>query len=263
MALPSSGQISMNDIRAELGVSSQSPFSLNTARQGGYVALNQFSPTLPPYSGQVSLSSWYSYCQNCGYSTTPFSYSSADVVTACGGTPSGTYYYSGTLGIGNTIYTNTAGSPAAAGYYSVGGVWYHQTCPDNCSIIDYGDCGGGGMTLEWLWTNNNVVEGGGGFIQIYVNGSNVVYTADSGNYTTTEYSGSFTVNEGDEIYVYVYSYGNASYGTETDLAIYNPNTTIVYAHTDIQFNPGSPSSETYTWNATAGGITILASSNSY
>jgi len=140
MALPSSGQISMNDIRIELGVSSQSPFSLNTARQGGYVALNIFSPTQPPYSGQISLSDWYSYCQNCNYNTITLGYSSVDVITACATTPSTTYYYSGSLGLYTTLYTDVGGNQAAAGYYSDGTNWYYQTCPDGCSITDSGDC---------------------------------------------------------------------------------------------------------------------------
>lgn len=66
MALPSSGIISMNDIRVELGVPSQAPFGLNEARSGTYVTLNTGSPTLPPSTGQVSLSSWYSYSQTGG-----------------------------------------------------------------------------------------------------------------------------------------------------------------------------------------------------
>ena len=77
MALPLSGQISMDDIRVELGVPTQSPFGLNEARDGTYVALNQNSPTLPPSSGTVSLSDWYSYDQDAGpsynyYTTTRF-----------------------------------------------------------------------------------------------------------------------------------------------------------------------------------------------
>ena len=66
MALPSSGTISMDMIRIELGVPTQSPFGLNEARNGTYVALNPNSPTLPPSSGQVSLSDWYSYDQSAG-----------------------------------------------------------------------------------------------------------------------------------------------------------------------------------------------------
>ena len=61
MALPSSGQISMDQIRVELGIPTQSPFGLDEARNGTYVALNPCSTYSPPSSGQVSLSSWYGY----------------------------------------------------------------------------------------------------------------------------------------------------------------------------------------------------------
>lgn len=61
MALPLSGQISMNDIRVELGIPSQSPFGLNEARNGTYVPLNTCSPYLPPTTGPISLSDWYGY----------------------------------------------------------------------------------------------------------------------------------------------------------------------------------------------------------
>jgi hypothetical protein len=131
MALPSSGQISMDDIRAELGVPSQSPFSMNTARQGGYVAINQFSPSIPPFSGQVSLSDWYNYCQNCGYNSGTFYYSSVDAATACAGTPNQTLYWSGTLGIGTALYTDSTGNTyASAGYWSDGTNAYYQVTPN-------------------------------------------------------------------------------------------------------------------------------------
>jgi hypothetical protein len=61
MALPLSGQISMSDIRFELGVLSQSPFGLNEARSGTYVAINSCSTFKPPSTGQIRLSDWYGY----------------------------------------------------------------------------------------------------------------------------------------------------------------------------------------------------------
>jgi len=117
MALPSSGTISMNDIRVELGISTQAPFNIDTARKGGYVALNPYSPTTPPYNGTVSLASWYSYCQNCTtlYTHTIYLYFNshgalegwASSVDACNGgsTNSITLYSSdATLGVGSTLY---------------------------------------------------------------------------------------------------------------------------------------------------------------
>ena len=70
MTLPSSGQISMNDIRVELGISSQSPFGVDEARNGTYVALNPCSTYKPPASGQISLSDWYGYNQTTGSTST-------------------------------------------------------------------------------------------------------------------------------------------------------------------------------------------------
>lgn len=262
MALPSSGQISMNDIRVELGVPSQSPFGLNEARNGTYVAINQCSPSKPPATGQVSLSDWYGYNQSaaCNYEVQMCSGGATYIVNATDITPDVERIYKiyapDIVGSMNgTICWLIVGASSAT---SEGGATF-GTAYDNCEACNASNTG----TLNWLWTNNNVVEGGGGFIQIYKNGSNIVYTADTGNYTTTEYSGSFSYSVGDSIQVNIYSYANASYGTETDLAIYNPNSTIEYANNDIQYNPGSPSSETHTWTAVAGGITILASSNSY
>ena len=133
MALPASGQISMDDIRVELGVPTQSPFGLNEARLGTYVSINQFSPSKPPSSGQVSLASWYSYCQNCGYNSGTFYYSGTSAALACAGSPNTTLYWSGSLGLGTILYTNSTGTAEASqGYWSNGTNAYFQNCPDGC-----------------------------------------------------------------------------------------------------------------------------------
>lgn len=63
MALPSSGQISLNQIRAELGMSSISNFSLFKASTSatGYPILNPFSPVKPNNLSPYSISEWYGY----------------------------------------------------------------------------------------------------------------------------------------------------------------------------------------------------------
>ena len=61
MALQSSGQISMSQIRAELGVSGQAPFSLDTAENGGYAAINTCGSPRPSSNNPASMSEWYSY----------------------------------------------------------------------------------------------------------------------------------------------------------------------------------------------------------
>ena len=133
MALPASGQISMDNIRVELGVPTQSPFGINEARLGTYVSINQFSPSKPPSSGQVSLSSWYSYCQNCGYNSGSFYYSSGSAALACAGSPNTTLYWSGSLAISTILYTDSLGTAEASqGYWSNGTDAYFQNCPDGC-----------------------------------------------------------------------------------------------------------------------------------
>jgi hypothetical protein len=133
MALPASGQISMDDIRVELGVPTQSPFGLNQARLGTYANINQFSPSKPPSAGQVSLASWYNYCQNCGYNSDSFYYSSASAALACAGTPDTTLYWSGSLALATILYTDSTGtSEASQGYWSNSTNAYFQNCPDGC-----------------------------------------------------------------------------------------------------------------------------------
>lgn len=66
MALPTTGQISLNDVRGELGLPTQAPFKLKDAIDGVYVALNTNSPTLPTTGGTYKLSNWYGYCHDCG-----------------------------------------------------------------------------------------------------------------------------------------------------------------------------------------------------
>jgi hypothetical protein len=117
MALPPSGTMSMNDIRVELGVPAQSPFDIDTARVGGYVPLNPYSPTTPPYSGTVSIASWYSYCQTCTplYSHNCYlAFNShgalegwatySDACADWGTYPLTVYSSSSTLTIGSTLY---------------------------------------------------------------------------------------------------------------------------------------------------------------
>ena len=133
MALPASGPISMDAIRIELGVPSESPFGINEARLGTYVAINQFSASKPPSSGTASLSDWQSYSQSGGYNSDTFYYDASSAATACAGTPDTTLYWSGSLAIATILYTDSLGtSEASQGYWSDGTDAYFQDCPDGC-----------------------------------------------------------------------------------------------------------------------------------
>ena len=203
MALPASGQISMDDIRIELGVPSQSPFGINEARLGTYVTINQFSASKPPSSGQVSLSSWYSYSQTGGYNTDTFYYSNTSAAAACAGTPDTTLYWSGSLALGTVLYTNNLGTnEASQGYWSDDTNAYFQNCPDGCydGITSITACVST-ATLSWTYSETG---GANGEMRIYVN-SVAVETR------TNTSSGTWTgLETGDEIYVEVELLGACS-----------------------------------------------------
>lgn len=74
MTLPSSGnQISFGDIRIELGVSGQAPFSITSASTNQYVNINTSASPFPDSATPHAISEWYSYqhCKSLG----SFSYS--------------------------------------------------------------------------------------------------------------------------------------------------------------------------------------------
>lgn len=67
-ALPSTGPISINDIRTQIGLSTKASFSLDSAENGdvsnGYPAINDCSPYKPSDLDGCSLSEWYNYDHN-------------------------------------------------------------------------------------------------------------------------------------------------------------------------------------------------------
>lgn len=83
MTLPANGQLGMSDIRNELQVVSQSPFSLSGATMGAYKALNNCSPVKPNQTTPYQISEWYSYCQLCACNL--FCVSSGSTSCNCGG----------------------------------------------------------------------------------------------------------------------------------------------------------------------------------
>lgn len=117
MALPGSGTITMNQIRSELGIPSQAPFSLVTAKNGGYVPLNPYSPSLPTSN---TMSAWYNYCHACTplYTHTVYIFWNKDMSgftsasAACTGNrdyPITVYSSSSSLAVGSSLYTLSGG----------------------------------------------------------------------------------------------------------------------------------------------------------
>jgi hypothetical protein len=65
MPLPTSGTLSMDNIRVELGVPAQAPMSLQAASIGTYGTINVCSVSRPDGSAPYAISEWYGYCHTC------------------------------------------------------------------------------------------------------------------------------------------------------------------------------------------------------
>ena len=140
MGLPTSGQISMDDIRIELGVPTQSPFSLDTARSGGYVTLNVNSPTLPPSTGQVSLSDWYGYCQTCD---TYYFTGGGNTIDSCvNNDPVLIISNTIPIGVGSILTFSNGAAVNNPYYYSDGNNWYYVelNVSEQTEVIEIGSC---------------------------------------------------------------------------------------------------------------------------
>jgi hypothetical protein len=62
MSIPSSGRISFNDLRVELGVPSQAPFKLGEAERGTYATINPNSNVVNADPARIS--EFYGYTQD-------------------------------------------------------------------------------------------------------------------------------------------------------------------------------------------------------
>lgn len=125
MALPSSGTLGMNQIRVELGIPGQAPFSLDTAENEGYVALNRCSPFMPSSGNPAKISEWYGYNHTAAIYTHNNLKIGGDCTDACAGPFTGTFYTCcPTFGVGCILRQNTFPynpvSPAISGYISNG-----------------------------------------------------------------------------------------------------------------------------------------------
>jgi len=132
MALPTSGSLSMNQIRTELGIPSQAPLSLDTAENGGYVAINQCSPLRPSAGNPASISEWY------GYNHT---------INCCGGNPC--YFHTGWAFAGDC--TTACAGPFTFTFYSC-----CSTISTFCSINSQSNCSGYSPPISGYLSNGSV-----------------------------------------------------------------------------------------------------------
>lgn len=149
MTLPSSGNtISFNDLRVELGISSQAPFSISTAATNGYVNINTSASPFPDSATPHAISEWYSYqhCKSLG----SFNYSQTTPADPGNCTGTGNEYTFGpqafysdncaSIASSCKIYfTSTCSSTAYANgvrYITDGGIYYIL---DSSSVITSSD----------------------------------------------------------------------------------------------------------------------------
>lgn len=130
MALPGTGPISFNDIRIELGISTQSPFSLDTAVTNGYdpgTVDRQFATSFPDSATPHSVSEWYNYnpkaCNNVVNVAIVSGLGDGDAIC---GAPGGTFnnIYSDCASLGSGCYA--FGARYACRAQSYGGVWVQE-----------------------------------------------------------------------------------------------------------------------------------------
>jgi hypothetical protein len=84
--------------------------------------------------------------------------------------------------------------------------------------------------------NNNTA---GGYLQILVNGTQVVYESGA------NVSNSFNVTPGDYISVNMYAYSNQFTGAQACLDVEDPQGTLIYNNCDTLYNPGSSATNSY------------------
>lgn len=140
-ALTGSGQISFDDIRIQLGIPSQSPFTLASASLGLYVAINTSSPSKPNASAPHSISEWYGYDHNyvvCYDQSLAYDFSSE--LTACGNIPNSYDSDTATVNYGTVLYVDATSCTveAASGYYAESGTsWYYF---NGSTVTSNGSC---------------------------------------------------------------------------------------------------------------------------
>jgi len=178
MPLQSSGQISMSNIRTELG-SMATNFSLSGAESGTYAAINQNSASRPNGQTPNAMSEWYSYDH---------------LAVAPGGCTC--WVFEGySRGGAEFIYTPCGGSEITVGVAANNSI--NVCVEDNTSITIIGngdkflsleDCceGGGGYTLIYLdySSDDSCPFGKGGFYYIDAtsfSGASNIYTDAFGN----------------------------------------------------------------------------------
>lgn len=123
MTLTGSGQISFNDIRIELNVPSQSPFSLDSASNNGYANIQNCASPFPTPTNPDAITEWYGYNHSATASLTidvTTDYTSSNCTDACNGDEIGNTSLQAYTRDSSNYYGNTTCTTGlTAGFYAV------------------------------------------------------------------------------------------------------------------------------------------------
>ncbi len=121
MALPSSGELSMRDINAELGRTSTALIGLDEAENGVYATINTNSAFRPDPANPASISEWYRYNHTAGpaFSCT---FDAGQIVTAASSTIRGFLSITGIPGaLTLCAYGGNSGRGGTEAYFDLDG----------------------------------------------------------------------------------------------------------------------------------------------
>lgn len=122
MTLTGSGQISFNDIRVELNVPSQSPFTLGEASRNIYAIIQQCQTPFPSSTDPDAITEWYGYNHSATASLTineTTDYTSSNCTDACNALEAGNTTLQAYTRDSSNYYGNTTCTTGlTAGYYA-------------------------------------------------------------------------------------------------------------------------------------------------
>lgn len=253
VGLPTSGEITMDMIRAELGVPSQANFSLDNARDGVYAPLNPYSPYLPPFTGQVKVTDWYGYCHTC---TTIYSHTVYYADGFSGGFASASDACSGTRSYPVTVYSSSSTLAASSTLYILSSGRYYQFIVDDTDQWVYSNTGSkpiqmngsntistvGGCSYNVNWSFDNSAGSIYTTLYIYKNGS-IVLSRDFSD------SGTISFDPGDTIRVYLAKTGTDGYTNSVVITGGYSFSSSNSSDTDIDTGTQTPSNTTVTITA--------------
>jgi hypothetical protein len=159
---------------------------------------------------------------------------------------------------GNLWAAYIDGNGVVQDYTTCGAIPSQTATPPNTPCATPTPCPTG-YNINWTWGQYNSTENNGGLFHIYVNGHNMVYEYDT---TGGSFNCIVSVNVEDTVEIFVNTYANTAAGTQTCLTVDMPLFNQIYQQCDTQTNPGSPSSQYYSYVVSGNSVVDALSTSS-